>query len=65
MSGISNLRDHPIQSQCFDLSLLVSTNRVETTWLAVGFTHSPASVQITPSSVERCLVLREVGCFCA
>jgi len=65
MSMISNLRDHQIQSHCFDLSLLVSTNRVETTWLAMGFPLSLAAVQITRSSVERCLALRDVYCFCA
>lgn len=65
MSGISNLRDHRIHSHCFDFSLLVSTNRVETTWLAIGFPHPPAAVLITSSSVERGLALREVDCFCA
>jgi hypothetical protein len=33
--------------------------------MTVGFPHSPAIAQITLSSVNLCLSLRQVHCFCA
>jgi len=39
---------------CFDLPGLVLTNCDETAWLASQLPHSPATAQITGSSVKLC-----------
>jgi len=53
----------PILVHCFDRPGLVLTNCDETAWLASRLPHSPATLQITGSSVTARFSLSECDCF--